>query len=77
MGIWGAAQAIAFGLGGFLGAVGVDTMRVFLPKTGDAFLTVFVIEAAVFVAAAILASRLNINSASSSLNVTAPLRAAS
>jgi MFS transporter, BCD family, chlorophyll transporter len=58
MGIWGAAQAIAFGLGGFIGAVGVDAMRVILPETGSAFFVVFAIEAAAFVGAAILASRL-------------------
>jgi MFS transporter, BCD family, chlorophyll transporter len=58
MGIWGAAQAIAFGLGGFIGAVGVDAMRVILPETGSAFFVVFAIEAVAFVGAAILASRL-------------------
>jgi MFS transporter, BCD family, chlorophyll transporter len=72
MGIWGAAQAIAFGLGGFLGAVGVDAMRVVLPKTGDAFFTVFVIEAFVFVAAAILASRLNVQTANPSMSARSP-----
>lgn len=72
MGIWGAAQAIAFGLGGFLGAVGVDAMRVILPKTGDAFFTVFLIEAFVFVAAAILASRLNVPATNSSLPAGTP-----
>lgn len=60
MGIWGAAQAIAFGLGGFLGAVGVDAMRAVLPNTGEAFFVVFALEAALFVVAALLASRLNI-----------------
>jgi BCD family chlorophyll transporter-like MFS transporter len=61
MGIWGAAQAIAFGLGGFLGAVGVDAMRAVMTQTGEAFFVVFAIEAALFVAAAILASRLSIS----------------
>lgn len=77
MGIWGAAQAIAFGLGGFLGAVGVDAMRVFVPKTGDAFFTVFSIEAIAFVAAAILASRLSINATSPLLNAAGPAGATS
>jgi MFS transporter, BCD family, chlorophyll transporter len=66
MGIWGAAQAIAFGLGGFIGAVGVDAMRVILPETGEAFFVVFAIEAALFVGAAILASRLKVSSLATS-----------
>jgi MFS transporter, BCD family, chlorophyll transporter len=60
MGIWGAAQAIAFGIGGFLGAVGVDAMRAILPKTADAFCVVFGFEATLFIGAAILAGRLNV-----------------
>ena len=60
MGIWGAAQAIAFGVGGLLGAVGVDAMRVLLPETGQAFFVVFSVEAALFVGAAFLASRLSV-----------------
>jgi MFS transporter, BCD family, chlorophyll transporter len=60
MGIWGAAQAIAFGLGGFLGAVGVDAMRALLPDTGEAFFVVFAIEATLFIGAALLATRLSI-----------------
>jgi BCD family chlorophyll transporter-like MFS transporter len=57
MGLWGAAQAIAFGLGGFLGAASVDLMR-FL--TGDpliAYSTVFGGEAVLFAIAAWLAMR--------------------
>lgn len=59
MGIWGAAQAIAFGLGGFFGAMGVDGLRAVLPETGHAFLVVFVIEAGLFLVSAYLASRLD------------------
>lgn len=59
MGIWGAAQAIAFGLGGFFGAMGVDGLRAVLPETGHAFLVVFLIEACLFLASAYLASRLD------------------
>ncbi len=57
MGVWGAAQAAAFACGGFVGATGVDVMRGVLHADGAAFLTVFVAEAAVFLAAAVLASR--------------------
>ncbi len=55
MGLWGAAQAIAFGLGGFLGAGGVDWGRAVFADTGTAFVAVFGVEAAVFGAAAWLA----------------------
>jgi MFS transporter, BCD family, chlorophyll transporter len=56
MGVWGASQAIAFGLGGLTGAVGVDLFRRIAPTTGDAFATVFGLEAALFIFAAILAA---------------------
>ena len=58
MGVWGAAQAGAFACGGFVGALGVDVMRTLLHQDGPAFLAVFVGEAAIFLAAAGLASRL-------------------
>jgi BCD family chlorophyll transporter-like MFS transporter len=57
MGLWGAAQAIAFGLGGFLGAVSVDALRAILHADAPAFLVVFAIEAATFALAAALAAR--------------------
>ncbi len=55
MGLWGAAQAVAFGLGGFLGAGGVDWGRAVFADTGTAFVAVFGVEAIVFAAAAWLA----------------------
>lgn len=55
MGVWGASQAIAFGLGGLIGAVGVDFARHALGADGPAFQLVFAIEAVAFVIAAILA----------------------
>lgn len=55
MGVWGASQAIAFGLGGLTGAVGVDFARAALGADGAAFQLVFAIEAAAFVLAAFLA----------------------
>jgi MFS transporter, BCD family, chlorophyll transporter len=61
MGIWGAAQAVAFGLGGFLGASGVDVLRQLLPRTGDAFFVIFALEATMFMAAAYVASQLNVS----------------
>jgi MFS transporter, BCD family, chlorophyll transporter len=56
MGVWGASQAIAFGLGGLTGAVGVDFFRRIAPTTGDAFAGVFAIEAGLFLVAALLAA---------------------
>lgn len=57
MGIWGASQAIAFGLGGVLGAVGVDTLRAVTGATAPSFQLVFAAEALLFLAAAIMAAR--------------------
>jgi len=59
MGVWGAAQAAAFACGGFAGASGVDLLRAILPQTSSAFLIVFSLEGALFLFAAILASRLD------------------
>ena len=57
MGLWGAAQAIAAGFGGLLGAASVDMMRAVLGEDASAFGTVFAVEAALFVLAALLALR--------------------
>lgn len=57
MGLWGAAQAIAAGFGGLAGAVAVDVMRG-LMADGPAFGSVFAVEAAIFVAAALMAARI-------------------
>lgn len=55
MGVWGASQAIAFGLGGLIGAVGVDIGRALSGSNDQAFTIVFSGEATLFVAAAWLA----------------------
>ncbi|MFB0613044.1 BCD family MFS transporter [Aurantiacibacter poecillastricola] len=57
MGVWGASQAIAFGLGGLIGALGVDIARRMQGQDGAAFQTIFAAEAALFVCAALLAGR--------------------
>lgn len=59
MGLWGAAQACAFGIGGFIGAFAVDQLRAVLPGTGEAFELVFAAEAGLFLVAALIALRLN------------------
>jgi MFS transporter, BCD family, chlorophyll transporter len=57
MGVWGASQAIAFGLGGLIGAVGVDAGRAMMGADGPAFAFIFGIEAAMFLLAALVALR--------------------
>ncbi len=54
MGLWGAAQAIAAGFGGLAGAGMTDLFRTFMPDH-NAFGAVFLIEALLFVVAAIMA----------------------
>jgi BCD family chlorophyll transporter-like MFS transporter len=57
MGVWGASQAIAQGLGGFAGAALVDVLRL-AGDTADAFSLVFAAEAALFLAAGFMAWRI-------------------
>ena len=57
MGLWGAAQAIAFGAGGFVGAAAADLMRGFVTEPADAFTVVFAAEAMLFIASAVLGTR--------------------
>jgi BCD family chlorophyll transporter-like MFS transporter len=57
MGLWGAAQAIAFALGGFLGTVAIDVSRLFIGDPALAYGLVFSLEAALFVVAAAVGMR--------------------
>ncbi len=52
MGVWGAAQAIAFGTGGLAGAVIVDALRRITGDSGLAFQSAFAAEAMLFLLAA-------------------------
>lgn len=54
MGLWGAAQAIAFATGGFLGTVAVDICSQWLEQPSDIYGLVFLLEAGLFVVAAFL-----------------------
>lgn len=56
MGLWGAAQALAAGFGGLVGAGAADSLRLLVPVE-DAFAAVFVAEAGLFVIAALIAAR--------------------
>ena len=58
MGVWGAAQGVAFGAGGFLGTLAVDLARLFASDTMHAYASVFAAEAVLFVAAMIIALRI-------------------
>ena len=52
MGLWGASQAIAFGLGGLLGTAASDLAHHVLADQGSAYAFVFGFEVAMFVLAA-------------------------
>jgi BCD family chlorophyll transporter-like MFS transporter len=55
MGLWGAAQAFAFGLGGFLGTMASDVARFLLSSPSLSYSAVFASEAALFIVAAAMA----------------------
>ncbi|MEN0041254.1 MAG: BCD family MFS transporter [Pseudomonadota bacterium] len=67
MGTWGAAQAVAVGLGGFLGTVAMDIARLTTGSISQAYGAVFASEAVLFLAAAIIAFRV---APSGEINVT-------
>ena len=58
MGVWGAAQALAFGLGGVVGTGASDLARRWLGAPAPAYAWVFALEAFAFVGAALLAGRI-------------------
>jgi len=58
MGLWGAAQAIGFALGGLFGAAASDAARWLIGDAAASYTSVFFVEAGMFVAAAWLAARI-------------------
>jgi BCD family chlorophyll transporter-like MFS transporter len=58
MGLWGAAQAVAFGLGGLVGTAASDLARWWVGDASVAYSMVFAFEALMFIGAALLAARL-------------------
>lgn len=70
MGVWGAAQALGFATGGFVGAVGVDIGRGLMGADAPAFGLVFVLEAGLFLASALIASRIGAPASSVASPVT-------
>jgi MFS transporter, BCD family, chlorophyll transporter len=76
MGMWGAAQAIAFGFGGLIGTAASDIAHWFLGAPTIAYATVFALEALLFVAAAVLAARIgNLRSSTDAATVAPQGRA--
>ncbi|MEO0819131.1 MAG: BCD family MFS transporter [Pseudomonadota bacterium] len=57
IGLWGAAQAIGFGLGGFLGAAAADLARSITAAPGTAYGAVFAAEGVLFLVSALLAAQ--------------------
>ncbi|ERF83839.1 BCD family MFS transporter [Bradyrhizobium viridifuturi] len=55
MGLWGASQAFAFGIGGFLGTLASDIARYVLTSAALSYFAVFASEAGLFVIAAVMA----------------------
>ncbi len=58
MGLWGAAQAAAFGLGGLLGTAASDLAHALLGEQRTAYAAVFCLQALMFAVSASLATRL-------------------
>lgn len=59
MGLWGAAQAVAFGLGGIIGTAASDLSIRWIGTTGAAYSSVFTLEAAAFFCAAWIARKVH------------------
>ena len=70
MGLWGAAQAAAFGLGGLLGTAASDLAHALLGEQRTAYAAVFGMQALMFAVSAAVASRLRTGPA----RLRAPLR---
>lgn len=66
IGLWGGAQAIAFGLGGLLGAAASDFARSLFSNPASAYSSVFFIEAILFIASAYMASLVESKNSSAS-----------
>jgi BCD family chlorophyll transporter-like MFS transporter len=79
MGLWGAAQALAFGIGGLAGAAASDVARRMIGADGPGYALVFGAEALLFVVAAVLAARIGRSEAGefridAAAGATAPIR---
>jgi MFS transporter, BCD family, chlorophyll transporter len=70
MGLWGAAQAIAFGLGGFIGTLAFDVTRGVIGSASSAYALVFAAEAILFFVSAVLAVRVYATDEPATLSLT-------
>jgi MFS transporter, BCD family, chlorophyll transporter len=68
LGIWGAAQAVAFGFGGVIGTMAVDVARHILGAPAPAYSLLFAAQGVLFIFAAALAVRLTAAAAQASLD---------
>lgn len=73
VGLWGAAQAIAFGVGGLAGAVASDLTRRIIDDPGLAYGAVFFVEACLFVVSARMAMGIDADLEENSLGSQRPL----
>ena len=60
MGLWGAAQALAFGIGGLLGTAASDIAHWLMAAEGSAYASVFALEGLMFLASAALAWKISV-----------------
>jgi len=58
IGLWGAAQGVAFGCGGLFAAASSDLARALIGAAGPAYALVFMLEAVLFVVAAMVSARI-------------------
>ena len=65
MGLFGAAQAIAFGVGSLCGTVAVDIARALIDGDAAAYGTVFILEGGLFLIATVIALKLSLKDAPS------------
>ncbi len=72
MGLWGAAQALAFGLGGALGAGASDLARWLIGSPAAAYGSVFAAESLLFIVAAVLAMQIGRSAATPNARPQAP-----
>ncbi len=70
MGLWGAAQAVAFGLGGLVGTGASDLARWLIATPGSAYAAVFALEGFLFLLSAALAWRISAPAARASARTT-------
>ena len=72
MGLWGAAQGTAFGIGGFIGTAAVDINRLLFAADNHAYATVFALEGCLFMLSAYLAARIGSKAATGSQQSVMP-----